>query len=26
MVGRGATATPEEQRTIVAYLAAQFGQ
>ena len=26
MVVRGATATPEEQRTIVAYLAAQFGQ
>jgi mono/diheme cytochrome c family protein len=25
MVGRGATATPEERQTIVAYLAAQFG-
>jgi hypothetical protein len=25
MVARGATATPEEARTIAAYLAAQFG-
>jgi len=26
MVGRGATATPEERQTMVAYLAAQFGE